>query len=205
MRGRTLLIGVLAAGANSVLAAGPGAADESPCPYYAVDIAAFHTCGAFGEGESAPPPTLDEPLLPVSRRTILGQYTDAAGAHRLRTSGAANVLLVDLRSESEFVSAGGPEPTDLRVPWPQGEATPAEVAAFVVTFGQALAARGLDRDTPVLLICASGRRSTAATDALAHAGYTRVTNVIDGYEGDETLGLLGWRKSGLPLRVAVAR
>jgi rhodanese-related sulfurtransferase len=205
MRGRTLLIAALAAGANAALAAGPEGADESPCPYYAVDIAAFHTCGAFGEGESAPPPTLDEPLLPASRRTVLGHYTDAAGAHRLRTSGTARILLVDLRSEPEVVRVGSPEPTDLRVPWPQGEVTHEDVAAFVTTFGQALAARGLDRDTPVLLICASGRRSTAATDALAQAGYTRVTNVIDGYEGDESLGLLGWRQSGLPLRVAAAR
>jgi rhodanese-related sulfurtransferase len=205
MRIRTLLVAVLAAGANYALAADSRAADESPCPYYAVDIAAFHTCGAFGEGESAPPPTLDEPLLPVSRRTILGQYTDAAGAHRLRTSGAAHVLLVDLRSESELASAGGPEPTDLRVAWPREAAEPAAIAGFVAAIERELVARGLDRDTHLLLICASGRRSTAATDALARAGYTRVTNVIDGYEGDQSLGLLGWRQAGLPRSVAPGR
>lgn len=204
MRSGALLFAVLTAGAGSALAAEPQVVGDSACPYYEIDIAAFYTCGARGEAEPGPPPTLDEPLLPPSRRTQLGQYTDAVGAYRLRTSGAARVLLVDLRSEPEISSSGGPEPTDLRVPWPRGAADAEQVAEFVAAFGQALATHGLDRDTPVLLICASGRRSTAATNALARAGYTRVTNVIDGYEGDEALGLLGWRQSGLPLSVARA-
>lgn len=60
-----------------------------------------------------------------------------------------------------------------------------------------------DRARPVVLICRSGRRSVLAGQALEAAGYTQVTNVLHGFEGDlderDRRGLLnGWRRDGLP-------
>ena len=58
-------------------------------------------------------------------------------------------------------------------------------------------------DTPLFLLCRSGQRSLAAAEALAAAGYSRLHNIEEGFEGalDEhrhrgTLG--GWRCHGLP-------
>ena len=58
-------------------------------------------------------------------------------------------------------------------------------------------------DRPVVLICRSGNRSVDAGKALEAAGFTRVYNVLYGFEGelDDThhRGTLnGWRCEGLP-------
>jgi DNA repair protein RadC len=56
---------------------------------------------------------------------------------------------------------------------------------------------------PVLLICRSGNRSVEAAAALEAAGFTDVTNVVDGFEGpldenDHRGTKSGWRHDGLP-------
>lgn len=198
MHAHVLALALAVAGAGRALAAGPQVADESACPYYSVDIAAFYSCAATSGGEAALPVAIGEEQVPVARRTVLGLYTDAAGAYRWKTTAGAEVTLVDLRSDDELNDRGGPESVDARVAWPRGMQAEAAAEIFVAEFERTGATLGLQRDSSVLLICASGRRSTLATNALARAGYTRVTNVIDGYEGDEGLGLLGWRRAGLP-------
>jgi rhodanese-related sulfurtransferase len=58
-------------------------------------------------------------------------------------------------------------------------------------------------DVPLLLICRSGKRSREAGDLLLQAGFTKVFNIAEGFEGElddhhhrSTLG--GWRFEGLP-------
>ena len=60
-----------------------------------------------------------------------------------------------------------------------------------------------DRNAPVLLLCRSGQRSLDAAKALEEAGYQRLVNIIDGFEGSlDSLNhrgnLGGWRFNGLP-------
>ena len=50
----------------------------------------------------------------------------------------------------------------------------------------------LPRDRPLLLMCASGGRSAAATAWLVRNGYTDVANVAG--------GINEWQKAGLPVR-----
>jgi len=67
--------------------------------------------------------------------------------------------------------------------------------ATLVTWGekdfekQALAK--ISKDKPVLVYCRSGRRSTAATEALTGLGYTKVHNL----EG----GITAWQAAGKPV------
>ena len=49
----------------------------------------------------------------------------------------------------------------------------------------------LENGSALLLICRSGVRSHYAAEILAEAGFTRVYNVLDGFEK-------GWRPAGLP-------
>ncbi len=49
----------------------------------------------------------------------------------------------------------------------------------------------LDRGTPLLVYCASGRRSAAAREALLGAGFTQVHDLSGGIEA--------WRGEGLPV------
>ncbi|MBD3274411.1 MAG: rhodanese-like domain-containing protein, partial [Candidatus Marinimicrobia bacterium] len=48
-----------------------------------------------------------------------------------------------------------------------------------------------DEDTPIMLICASGNRSSMAADSLAKNGYTNVANV----QG----GMYAWQSNRLPV------
>ncbi|MFU8787953.1 MAG: rhodanese-like domain-containing protein [Methylobacter sp.] len=109
----------------------------------------------------------------------------------------ANAVLVDVRSRVEHAFVGHP-PGALPIPWkeaPDWQLNPHFVAEVkqVVT----------NPNTPVLLLCRSGQRSLDAARALEQAGYQRLINIVDGFEGalDENRhrgNLGGWRFLGLP-------
>lgn len=105
-------------------------------------------------------------------------------------------VLIDCRSEMEYLFVGHPAGAH-HVAW--NEAPDWEVNPHFV--GQVKKVASMNR--PIVLICRSGQRSTAAGEELEKAGFTEIYNVVDGFEGplDEghhrgTVG--GWRKEGLP-------
>ncbi len=115
-------------------------------------------------------------------------------AHQLFSEGAAAIVDVRTRPEWEFV--GHVEDAPL-IEW-RAYGARAPDPAFV----DKLAAR-FPRDAAILLLCRSGVRSHHAATAAALAGFTRVYNVLEGFEGDQdeegrrgTTG--GWRLAGLP-------
>ena len=70
-------------------------------------------------------------------------------------------------------------------------------------FAGAVAAKGVGKDQPVLLLCRSGARSRAAAIALTAAGFGPCYNVAEGFEGDRDGDLHrgrvgGWKVAGLP-------
>jgi rhodanese-related sulfurtransferase len=111
-----------------------------------------------------------------------------AEAQRLRESEAAQI--VDVRTPPEYTQVGHVPGTPLVV-WPRaGE--PDALAEFV---GQI---RGkYDPSQPLLLLCRSGARSHYAAHLLAHNGFTRAYNILEGFEGQHGAGN-GWRAAGLP-------
>jgi rhodanese-related sulfurtransferase len=103
-------------------------------------------------------------------------------AHRLAGTGAATI--VDVRTRSEYDQVGHVEGTEL-IEWRRdGEQQPDP------RFLERLAAR-YRHDEALLLICRSGVRSHYAAELAAAAGFTRVYNVLDGFEK-------GWLPAGLP-------
>ena len=125
------------------------------------------------------------------------EHLDPLAAYALLQNDPA-AILVDCRTEIEFMYVGFPVGAE-HVAWQEGpdwEIDPTftnKVARLV----------NEDKTRPLLVICRSGRRSVAAAEALEAAGFTRVINVLEGFEGplDEnyhrgTLG--GWRFHGLP-------
>lgn len=111
-------------------------------------------------------------------------------------------VLVDVRSEAEWMFVGVPDLAELDKKlvmlswtyWPSGERNP--------TFAETLAGLGLT--TPVLFICRSGARSRSAAIAATAAGIGPSYNVAEGFEGDLDAeghrGGSGWRARGLPWR-----
>ena len=70
-------------------------------------------------------------------------------------------------------------------------------------FAAEVAAKGVSKDQPVLLLCRSGARSKAAAIALTQAGFGPCYNVAEGFEGDRDGALHrgsvgGWKVAGLP-------
>ncbi|HTT11317.1 MAG TPA: rhodanese-like domain-containing protein [Burkholderiaceae bacterium] len=114
-------------------------------------------------------------------------------AWQLIQQGAAR--LIDVRTAPEFKFVGR-VPGSVNVEWHGWD--PAPRARFLELLGAAA-----NRDQPVLLICRSGVRSDAAASSAAEAGFTRVYNVLEGFEGQidakrQRGKLNGWRFAGLP-------
>ncbi|MDI9334128.1 MAG: rhodanese-like domain-containing protein [Cytophagales bacterium] len=109
-----------------------------------------------------------------------------------------DAVLIDVRMEIESMYVGSP-PRAINIPWyeyPDFEANADAFAAAVRSEVSSL-------DQPVLLICRSGARSVDAGKALLDKGFTRVINVLHGFEGDldereHRSTVNGWRFDGLP-------
>lgn len=109
-----------------------------------------------------------------------------------------NALLIDCRTEFEYLYVGHPIGS-INVEWqtaPDFHYNPHFVDGVMKE------AAG-DRNRPMLLICRSGRRTLEAGAALEAAGFTDVTNVLEGFEGDldknhHRSSVGGWRTAGLP-------
>ena len=105
-------------------------------------------------------------------------------------------LLVDVRTteERKFV---GHVPESLHVPWATGTAltrNPRFVRELEAKTG---------KDATILLLCRSGKRSVLAAEAAAAGGFSKVFNVLEGFEGEIDVechrgGGDGWRFRGLP-------
>jgi rhodanese-related sulfurtransferase len=113
-------------------------------------------------------------------------------------------VLLDVRSRMEFDYVGHP-PGAVLVPWqefPDWRVDP-DFVAHVEARLRELRPDLAPQDVPLLALCRTGKRSAAAAAVLAEAGYRRVYNIREGFEGerdaDRHRGTLnGWRFRGLP-------
>lgn len=115
-------------------------------------------------------------------------------AWQLFTSGAAQIIDVRTNEERKFV---GHVPDTLHVAWQTGTSLNRNPR-----FVREVEAK-VRKDSVVLLLCRSGKRSHAAGQALAEAGFSDVYNVSEGFEGDlnaktQRGELGGWRHWSLP-------
>ncbi|MCX7931998.1 MAG: rhodanese-like domain-containing protein [Rhodovarius sp.] len=114
-----------------------------------------------------------------------------------------DAVMVDVRTDAEWnfvglpdLSAAGKRP--VLISWqlyPSMQVNP--------RFLDMLAQAGVTPDHAVYFLCRSGARSLAAAQAAQAAGYGRVFNVADGFEGPlDAEGhrgrLAGWKAAGLP-------
>jgi rhodanese-related sulfurtransferase len=109
---------------------------------------------------------------------------------------AGDAVLVDVRTaeERKFV---GYVPDSVHIAWATGTSltrNPRFVRELEAKTG---------KDVPVLLLCRSGKRSAAAAEAAAKAGFRYVFNVSEGFEGELNAEQRrntqnGWRYLGLP-------
>ena len=111
--------------------------------------------------------------------------------------------LVDVRTDAEWAFVGLPDlaasgQDPVLIPWQVYPAMQVN-AGFVDHLRQA----GLTPENALYFLCRSGVRSVAAARAAAAAGFTRVFNISDGFEGppDENGHrgtVAGWKAEALP-------
>jgi len=115
-------------------------------------------------------------------------------AYALFSAGEAQLVDVRTAEERKFV---GHVPGSLHVAWASGTSLTRNPR-----FVRELEAK-VGKDATILLLCRSGKRSDLAAEAAAKAGFTRVFNVLEGFEGEidaqQQRGRSdGWRLHGLP-------
>jgi rhodanese-related sulfurtransferase len=104
-------------------------------------------------------------------------------------------VIVDVRTRAELQQTGTPVGA-LNIVWVDAAWEPNPLFMQQIQAQVAL-------DTPVLLICRSGKRSADAGTAMEAAGYRTVINVAQGFEGDANAQgqrgqINGWTYDGLP-------
>ena len=126
---------------------------------------------------------------------VVNATVPPADAWALFSSGQA--LLVDVRSPEELKFVGR-VPGALNVPWATGTSLTRNPR-----FVRELESKVGDKQRRVLLLCRSGKRSVLAAEVAAKAGFTRMFNVLEGFEGElDAAGQRGhadgWRFHHLP-------
>jgi len=109
----------------------------------------------------------------------------------------STAVMVDVRTAIEHSFVGCP-PNAINIAWKEFPAMQAN-EQFIAQVEEKVT----DKNAPVLLLCRSGVRSVAAANALEAAGFTRLINIVEGFEGalddDKHRGNIdGWRFHGLP-------
>ena len=110
-----------------------------------------------------------------------------------------DAVLIDVRTSSEYAFVGHP-PQAVLIPWkeaPDWKVNP----DFIKNVDATVA----DKSIPVVLMCRSGQRSMQAAQALEAEGYTNLSNMEEGFEGDlddekHRSTINGWRFYRLPWR-----
>ncbi len=157
----------------------------------------FHAARAPLAGISAPEPSMsarDEDRFEALELPHGGGLAPTSAWALVRSG---QVTLVDVRTSEErkFV---GHVPDSVHVPWATGTALTRNPR-----FARELEAKLGGKDRPALLICRSGKRSAQAVEAAIKAGFSRIANVLEGFEGDLDAQQQrghdnGWRFHGLP-------
>lgn len=155
--------------------------------------------------------------LPSKKQTEFKLYLTASEANELITKNTKDTLFLDIRTRAEINFLGMPSSADANIPyftpdsWETFDSKKkvfklAPNSNFLTAVEDRLKAKGLTKDSTVVLMCRSGSRSAKAANLMKKAGYKKVYTVVDGYEGDksktaETKGqriVNGWKNSGLP-------
>ncbi len=151
------------------------------------------------------------PSIPEKKQTVLGLYLTAREAYVKWHTDKTNINILDVRTPGEYIFVGH-APMAVNIPIKflapkvdavSGKPTMPLNENFVAEVRQ----RFQPADT-IFVMCRSGGRSAAAVNKLAKAGYKKVYNIVDGFEGDalDVPGsynngrhlVNGWKNAGLP-------
>jgi rhodanese-related sulfurtransferase len=149
--------------------------------------------------------------IPKKKQTVLGLYLTAKEAFSKWQVDSDKVVVLDVRTPEEYIFVGhAPMARNIPVRLLIQELTAKKRSPVMEPnpdFVSQVKRDYKDGDT-ILVMCRSGGRSAMAVNLLAEAGFIRVYNITDGFEGDAVTdpasyynGLRvknGWKNSGAP-------
>lgn len=163
----------------------------------------------------------EKPADPA-RQTSWNLYLDSREAYDMKTKQGDKVLFIDVRDPIEIMFTGFTDVVDANIPFQMADRSRwsdkkpvylmANNPSFETEIAATLARRGLDKNTPVILMCRSGgERGAPSARALEGKGYQSVYVVVDGFEGDTVKSgerknwrtVNGWKNAGLPWSYAL--
>ena len=120
--------------------------------------------------------------------TSLGLYVTALEAYEMWKIDPERVKVLDVRTFEEYVLIGHAEMAvnvPLAFPTYNWDANKGNYSVVPNADFIAHVKKRFTTDETILVMCRSGGRSAMAINALAEAGFTKVHNIIDGFEGDK--------------------
>jgi len=159
---------------------------------------------------------------PANKKKLIpqGKYLTPQEAYDMKMKEGDKVLFVDVRTPEELYFVGYPTVVDKNIPLVYVDYTKTKEKVnkktgkktvkfasvpnkkFMAELEEALKAKGLTKDSPIILMCRSGHRAAKAAKMLDKAGYKNVYNLDQGFEGDKDKQkhrtVNGWKNAGLP-------
>ena len=164
------------------------------------------------------PGSMDWSRLPEIKVTRLALYLTPKQAYDMKMADPKGVALFDVRTRAEAMYVGMATTVDALVPFVEHQEIMSDWDErrtmykldpnqdFVPEIERRLQELGLNKASPIILLCRSGDRSSKAADRLQAAGYTKVYSVPEGFEGDRASDgpkkgqrvVNGWKNADLP-------
>jgi rhodanese-related sulfurtransferase len=126
--------------------------------------------------------------VPEEKLTSLGIYVTAREAYDMWKADPERIKVLDVRTFEEYVLIGHAEMAanvPLAFPTYSWDVDKGNYSVVVNADFIAHVSERFQPDDTILVMCRSGGRSAMAVNALAKAGFTKVHNIIDGFEGDK--------------------
>lgn len=183
-----------------------------------LSAAAFCLFASLANAQEWTPGNTDWHTLPSIKQSKQGRYLTPQQALDMMQRDGKQTLFLDVRTRAEAQYVGMPSPVDALAPYVEHQEIMAEWddkrgmylleanIDFPHEVARRLAAKGLNKSNPIILICRSGDRSAKAADLLALHGYTQVYSIPEGFEGDMgktgaangRRAVNGWKNANLP-------
>jgi rhodanese-related sulfurtransferase len=162
---------------------------------------------------------LDKSEVREKWHTPYDLYLSAREAYAMKTERPDEVLFIDVRTRGEVHYVGMADQVDANIPY-RFDSTEWRTKSddvhgtfrrplnwdFEKAVENALAAKGLDKSDPVIIMCTSGSRAPHAARALHEVGFGEVYTQVEGFEGTKAKSgpekghrvVAGWKFEGLP-------
>lgn len=150
------------------------------------------------------------PSIPGNKQTSLKLYITAQQAYE-KWQANSNIKILDVRTPGEYIFVGhAPMAVNIPLTFLKDRVNPITIRPVMPlneNFIADVKSKFNTSDT-IFVMCRSGSRSAASINLMAKAGFKKVYNIIDGFEGDKIKKpessksgkrlVNGWKNSSAP-------